>query len=409
MDAPDVVSLARTCRTFKELALDVLWEELEDLSLSRGVFQKHLTNYLRARYAVPKHLLRCLMMILSHFPFVFYVVVFVLQTTYYADRVVYPSKLYTSHPNHTTLRGWSRRKIITILSNSPTTEPLFPNLRHLHSRYRTQAKHLLHLPFPSLISFNVRFENPDKFTDALRSFPQSSPNIQRLFLGTDRSDIAFSKLISDCTRRWRNLQIVSCPHITLDVATILHLSRMPALTQLNFLLDTTFPSFDSPFCFSDLHHLTLRSESLGPISQLLSQTRLPVVTKFRAEIGHCPCKQVLSTFWANFHVSITGHAIEGLILRQSTSGPVSLVRSQAPLLSSEDLQPCMEFRAPRCFVFDVAWSVDLKDNELVTLASAWPHLEVLLINSDLGWNTPRGVQDHTGRLVEASSKMPVAL
>lgn len=41
--------------------------------------------------------------------------------------------------------------------------------------------------------------------------------------------------------------------------------------------------------------------------------------------------------------------------------------------------------------FNIEWKVELTDNEMLTLASAWPYLEELLINGDWGWNTRGGI------------------
>ena len=61
------------------------------------------------------------------------------------------------------------------------------------------------------------------------------------------------------------------------------------------------------------------------------------------------------------------------------------------VLKFEDLQSCVALSNLRHIFLSLFWDVDLTNSELVTLASAWPHLEGLLINAQRGWNTPGGI------------------
>ena len=137
-------------------------------------------------------------------------------------------------------------KSLRILTTPPTTEPLFPNLRYLRGEYETKSLHLLHFPLPSLISLDVNFRDPQWFQDSLESLPDFSLDITTLSLRVGWSPIAFSQFFSVCVSWWKNLETLICPEIALDVDTLTHLSRMPALTELAFALSTTPTAFDSP-------------------------------------------------------------------------------------------------------------------------------------------------------------------
>ena len=182
-----------------------------------------------------------------------------------------------------------------------------------------------------------------------------------------------------------------CPQVVLDVDGLAHLSRMPALTQLTFSLRATLPASDSPLFFSNLHDLTLHSKFLEPISRLLSQTRLPVITNLTAYINNCPSKQELSSFLASVPTSNAHHTIERLQLTQWFSPLSNVLRSEAPLLDLEDLRPYMTLSNLRRIELDIEWNVDLTDSEVLMLASTWPKLEHLLINADWGWNSLGGI------------------
>jgi hypothetical protein len=250
---------------------------------------------------------------------------------------------------------------------------------------------LLHLPLPSLDCLDVKFKNPDLFENSLESFAKFSPNIRTISIRIQQPVNTFSKIEPSYICRWRNLCAVICPQLALDVDALVHLSRMPALTRLNFSLSATLPTSDSLLCFSNLHGLTLHSKSLDPISRLLSQTRLPVIANFIAYIHSYPSKRELTSFLAGVPTSNVDHTIETLHLTQSFPPSNNVLRSEAPPLGLEDLRPWMAFRNLRSIQLNIEWNVNLTDTQVLMLASAWPKLEILEINRDWGWNSLGGI------------------
>ena len=379
----DLPSLARTCRAFKEPALDVLWEMLDNLSaIARCLPQaseKSSSDEVR-RFRI--FITLCLMV----------------------------NKYSFSRPLTQTewdiLQSYTRRirfifihnfndgldeECFTTLSNPPTTEPLFPNLRYLYFEYTAEGR-VLQLPFPSLISLNISSESAYWLEEPFESFPQSSPDIRRLLLdvNVDQSDVTFSKLVSACICQWQNLQTVVCFDIPLDVDVLVHLSRMPALTQLDFALSSTLLFPDSTLFFSNLRDVTLRSESLHLISRFLCWAQLPVITHFTATIRNSPSRLDLISFWASVHTSNAGRTIDDFKLHQMPLLASNVVRLDL-LLCLEDLQPCMAFSSLRHLVVNIDWNVGLTDSGLLALASTWPHLESLSINAYLGRRTLGGI------------------
>jgi hypothetical protein len=165
----------------------------------------------------------------------------------------------------------------------------------------------------------------------------------------------------------------------LDANTLVHLSRMPALTGLAFHLSDTLPDqiapSDSPLIFPNLHDLELNSQSLATVSRLLAQTRLPVMKYLSASIDYCPPKQSVSSFLAALQTSGVGHTIQRLTLGQRYPSPI------LDLLGLEDLQPLMEFSNLRRITICVGCNFHLTNSEVQALISAWPHFEHLRINS----------------------------
>ena len=275
--------------------------------------------------------------------------------------------------------GGLARKPIRILSKPPTAESLFPNLRSLRCLYTLEAIHLLLVPLPSLISLHVEFmhchflNDPRLLQNCLKLLARLSANLEKLCIDVHTVQ-------------------------PMGVHTLIHLSRFPLLTQLSFeasdtLLDQITPS-ESPLFFPTLYKLILSSEFevLDTISRLLSQTRLPAIGDLTAFIGPCPSERDISSFFTSLRTSVTAHTIQKLRLEQGVPPHDDYVaKDPRPVLGFEDLQPCVVFTNLRSIDVALDCRVDLTDSELLALASAWPHLECLLINTCWGWNTQGGI------------------
>ncbi|KAF8134933.1 hypothetical protein EV363DRAFT_1256796, partial [Boletus edulis] len=367
-DKPTLASLARTCRTFKEPALNLLWEELVHLSPLAQCLPEasHFIND-EALYSFSRPLTQTEWDTLQS----------------YTCRIQSIVNFYC---------GLDWESAVTFL-DPPATRPLFPNLRTLSCDYRDETMALLNLPLPSLISLEVTFQDSRLFQSSLKLFPKISLNIRKIdvFVNDLAGAATFSKIKPNYICRWKNLTSVVCRQFALDVHELAHLSRMPALTELDFMLSATLSPFDLPLFFPSLHNLTLDSQSLKPISWLLSQIRLPVVRSFTASICDCPSRLQFSSFWASFRTASTGHTVERLKLTHSYDSSPNFTRSESPLLGFEDFQPCLAFSNLQLMDINVRWNVDLTDSDLLMLALAWLCLEELSINMDWGWNTPAGI------------------
>ncbi|KAF8128657.1 hypothetical protein EV363DRAFT_1340269 [Boletus edulis] len=334
---PELASLARTCRAFKEPALDILWEEFYDLSpLTRCLPEA-------SHQLSPNNPKRSFRRPLTQIEWD------ILQS--YTRRI---RRLLHFRPG-------LDEKSIRILSNPPTIKPLFPNLRQLRCHYHSKSMLLLQLPFPSLDSLWVNFKNPRRLQDPLQSFSKFSSNITDLSIFVNWSDVAFDKLVSN----------LICPETSLDMDALARLSRLPALSVLNFKEIVALSGCISPLFFSNLCDMKLHPTSLGPVSQLLSRILLPVLRDFTIAVGSRPSRQELFSFLTAVQTCNPDHTIERFSLYQFPSSS-NLVRSEAPLLRFAHLQLCMAFSA-------------------LPLALAWPSLVQFDINTRWGWNTPSGI------------------
>ncbi|KAF8441755.1 hypothetical protein L210DRAFT_3760254 [Boletus edulis BED1] len=339
----DQASLARTCHAFKEPALDMLWETLpHDLSpLARCLPEAShpLTPQSSMWYMFTRPLMRTEWEIL---------------------------RSYTRRIRRIVNFEWGLdEKSVEILTNPPTTEPLFPNLRHLGNCWGSHSGSRIVLVASRLL-----------------------PNVTKIHLRPSISDVSFSKSVSDWICRWQNLQSVHCTDVILDVDALTHLSRLPTFTQLECNQIITLPDCVSPLSFSNLTTLELWLTSLGPVLPLLSWIQLPAIKKLYVRFDICPSKQELPSILAAVQTSNANQTINDLRFNQLSCNSV---RSEAYLLCLADLQPWMSFGDLRHIYLNVEWNVGLTDNDILILASAWPNLEDLSINDGCGWNAPSGI------------------
>ena len=272
---------------------------------------------------------------------------------------------------------------VTTFLHPPPTDPLFPNLRYLFCNVAAKSMPLLSMPFPSLVSLDLHFVDEvdwGHLRDSLESVSRFSRNIKKLCVRARwQPETTFCRFFSSYTCQWQNLQTLLCDDIALNMDALAHLSRMPALTRLTFSVDGTLlrqiELSASPLLFSNLCVFTLCSENLDPISRFLSRTRLLAVTDFTASIKMCPSKLDISSFFAGLQTSSTGHIIQGLGLYQNLpSNDPYVPTDPRPVLTLEDLQPCMAFTNLCSMYLDIEWDVGLTGNDLLILASAWPQL-----------------------------------
>ncbi|KAF8441550.1 hypothetical protein L210DRAFT_1055911 [Boletus edulis BED1] len=363
----DLAGLARTCRAFKEPALDVLWSVLEDLSplarclscrkSERGyVFTKPLTQ---TEWDVLRHY-TCRIRAIRRFD---------LGVDWKSFRV----ELAPSIP-----------------------DLLFPNLRYVQCGHR-HTKKIGQLPprqpLPSLLSIEILFRQPalPSLQHCFKWFSELSPSVKRLcaFSLPPPEGPWLISVTSEHICGWRNLQIVMCPNITMDIGVLAHLSRMPALTALCFVPSDTIPTLsDSPFLFSNLHLMEMYpppSELLSSISRVLAHIQLPAIDNLYVGTPDCPPGGV-GSFFSVLETACTNHSITWFSLSCSNSIETNgLVPTS--ILTFDDVRPMMAFNNLQRLWFDVFWNVGLTDVDLVKLACAWPHLEQLVINVRYGWGT----------------------
>ncbi|KAF8550893.1 hypothetical protein OG21DRAFT_359777 [Imleria badia] len=107
--------------------------------------------------------------------------------------------------------------------------------------------------------------------------------------------------------------------------------------------------------------IPLFSGSLAPISKLLAHTQLPAITDFIFEIGSCPSKQNVTSFFA-LQLSGIGDSITKLRLTQIHHS-LAIARLDPLDFTINNLRPSMVLRNFRRIDLNLGWNVTLTDSE----------------------------------------------
>ena len=391
----DLAALARTCRTFKEPALDVLWSELIDLS--------PLAFCLPECHRSSGNVL--LFFILMHFSHAFV------------------SQCYSfSRPRNDaewdTLRSYTRRvwcivsfsspkgyldpTCISTTFNPPLVDPLFPNLRFLKWQGGIATLPVMHFSVPLLTSLDIRSaprEDVSVYTHLLNTLVPRCSNIRKVRIQVT-ANVQFGETVYCHLRTWNKLQVIHCHDFPMPVDVIPHVSHISTLLWLSFSLHTPSPTLisppTSPLTFSQLAFLEMASESLDSVTSLIAQIRLPAVRVLIATFTTRPARATVTSYLSTLNTTCTSNSLTDLrLLNLRTSiahiSPPIDDTPQDDRLTLDDLRPCMAFRNLRALHINLEWSIDLTDADLLALVSAWPNIQHLVINDRWGWRTTHGI------------------
>ncbi|EIW78127.1 hypothetical protein CONPUDRAFT_156137 [Coniophora puteana RWD-64-598 SS2] len=268
-------AVARTCRVFKEPALDALWAELDKLEPLIRCLPEALW-----RWELPDSPDRCL------------VIRRPLRASdwdlfrYYSNRVRVLTHEHASDriaPNTLALLGFPNR-----------TAPLFPNLHRVcWTDNRSEAYPFLDVVCGShLKELSMNLPEIDTYSDAdsmiARSFLHSivgrCATLKSLEIREEDVNPDYEDAISEVVSSLPKLEVLNCG--LLEYGAIAHLDQLESLRELSFTVSPKYSYQDlhHPFLFGRLSYLGLASaDSLGIILPLLQYIpRLPPFFIFSA-------------------------------------------------------------------------------------------------------------------------------
>ncbi|KAF8137589.1 hypothetical protein EV363DRAFT_1254472 [Boletus edulis] len=368
--------LARTCRAFNGVALDVLWATLDSFVYLIQCLPRDLWKIEPA----DRKLTFQRPMSLRDWEIFFR----------YSSRI---RNLFQSvGPEILTQCSSLGDDVIFALSNPPTYGPLIPYLRKLYwdKPNRKYASLLRLLLTPSLVTLSLSFctlRSPE--VSILTSIGTVCPSLKTLCITSHRSyanilDAKGEKILSEALLYLHSLESLSCP--ALDEAAIVHLSHLPFLAdlsmelQLDFQLEKVWP-YIAPPAFASINSLMLHANALSMLTSLLEPMRFkPTTVAF--VVASTPTPDALRLFFLALASACGSERLSRVSLTTCSERQRGAPPQQVTLSTFQSL---LAFPNIHAFEFDVPCDVALDDNAITMLTKHWSGLAILSINAKSGW------------------------
>ncbi|KAG2358853.1 hypothetical protein BDR07DRAFT_1245127, partial [Suillus spraguei] len=373
--------LARTCKAFHSVALNALWSNLDGVApliqclpaeVTRLYWRLVLVGIERAPRKAEWDIIQG-----------------------YASRVQHLRVLNPLRP--------VEQSVIFTLSRPPTTSPLFPNLRSLvwnDSRLQTMSfLKTLGGPLLTSLTFDCSSTGTARWDAAasaiLNSVPVICPAVKVITLPSSSP----CPPIPNMLLAWSHLEEVTCGEI--DTVIFHHLAKQTYLRKLAFILSqsisqslTDRPPF--PQAFSRLRELEVHAPELLSLIEFMQKLEIhPTSIRGQVDVGPTPCDiRAFFAFLTKHYVDVKPQnvSLESLsrIRMPSVAQPPLLPPTGDQFTShngiyGSDFMPLAQFGSIDTLIIDVNCSIHLTDDDLVSLASAWPHLRTFSINKTHGW------------------------
>ncbi|KAI9567216.1 hypothetical protein HD554DRAFT_1008723 [Boletus coccyginus] len=377
----DFLSLARTCRAFKEPALDILWVRLEDLSPLVRCLPEDSWENSKGVYSLNRRLE---------------------QADW--DIILGYTRRVQTLPNLHDLCGLAVDCFEELSRPPSSTVSIFPKLRDvgLTAPCHQMSRFVRQLSSPRLT--NLYLAHTETLGNAIDAFGEGCPNMVsfRVTVWTWANPDTISSLIC----HWPNLYSVNCMEVDLNVAALSHLSRLHNLRYLEFRLHDevadliqSSQSGSSILTFSALWSLRMASRSITSDWKFLHHFRLPVIAKLTVSPRVSPTLPELISFFAVLQENCTHNTLIGLnvILEDSlgseSSSSISEIGEDLPpyYITFDHLRPLTVFANILTIDVDLGCGVDLNERELLCLASSWPRLECFSVCSRQHWTASSGI------------------
>ena len=383
--------LARTCRAFNSVALDVLWATLDSFVYLVQCLPRDLW---KIEPADRKLVCMCSQVIIRTDSGQTFQRPMSLKDWEIFFR--YSSRIRTLFksvgPEILTECSSLGDDVIFALSNPPTYGPLIPYLKTLYwdKPNRKYASLLRLLLTPSLVSLSLSgcaLRSPE--VSILTSIGTICPTLKSLYILSHKAfasilDAKGEKILSEALLYLRSLESLSCP--ALDEAAIVHLSHLPLLTELSFELQIDFQlekvrPFIAPPAFASINSLTLNASALSTLTSLLELMRFKP-GKVSFVVASTPTPDALRLFFLALTSACGSEELTRISLTTSSERQRSVPPQQVTLSTFQSLLALPNIHS---FEFDVPWDMALDDQAITTLTKRWPKLTALSLNAKSGW------------------------
>ncbi|KAG1732494.1 hypothetical protein EDB19DRAFT_1733651 [Suillus lakei] len=362
--------LARTCKAFHTVALNALWSNLDGVA---PLLQCLPADVTRLYWRLP---LGTAVVGIERAP---------REAEWdviqgYASRVHHLRVLNPLRPVETS--------VIFTLSRPPTTSPLFPNLRSLvWNDSRPQIMGFLRTlcgPLLTSLMFDCSSTGTARWDAAasaiLIAVPVICPAVKVITLPSSSP----CPPIPNMLLAWSHLEEVSCGEI--DTVIFRHLAKQTYLRKLAFKLSQSISQSltdrpPSPQTFSRLRELEVHAPELPSLIEFIQKLEIHPTT-IRAQVDAGPTPSDMKAFFAFLTEHYVGVKLQNVSLLQSPPSIRMPSVTQLPLLPPTGNQ--FNGRIDTLMI-DVKCSIHLADEDLASLAFAWPYLRTFSVNKTHGW------------------------
>ncbi|KAH7911709.1 hypothetical protein BJ138DRAFT_885301 [Hygrophoropsis aurantiaca] len=401
-----LAALARTCQTFAEAALDVLWCDLHSFTNSIRCMPHDLWSIETRENPL-----------FRDFSASGLVRQYMKESTLKLHRSISASdwaifQKYSRRVRFTSVQGVKLDDACIFALCSPSAPtPLLPNLKSLWWHVGSNA-HFLILPrlfSPALISLHLRFFSDRRQSQTPESPSQISfencPSLKHLVVRDDlrQTPANVSDGLKQSVSRLQSLETIIWD--TLESATIMSLARLPALIGATFNLHSNFSTYiqtlpsRSPMlqpAFSRVRTLDITGYNLASVTAFVDYfdvclENLKLVVKSPAEsLSSVTMFQRLSTALGS---SSSRDTLRNLTIRhQHTDG----LHDLHPLPGTCEIGPLLQFHRLESLILDLRCPFIFNDATLLAISDTWPNISTLLINRDGPWlssayTTPSGL------------------
>ncbi|KAG2146660.1 hypothetical protein DEU56DRAFT_785701 [Suillus clintonianus] len=369
-----LAALARTCRTFHDVALDVLWQQFGTIARAIQCMPHDLWGGDSSRSQSGCIHLKLHRNLTKDDWNIFHK---------YALRIRHISLANQDIRRRKTLMVDIDDELLVSLASMDPIQPLLPNLTYLEwliydegdlrliSRIMTKSLTSLFLevwaisPLPSLQQF-------------ISSIAPACPSLRQLTVHS----VALSNHLRDSVSQ----TLCHLPHLTtlhcgvLDAQVLDHLSRLPSLVELKFALQPNI-EFQNELPFQHLQVLGVHAQNITSAVDLVSRMRNNLTNLSICSDDHTGTF-VLAQLFRRLSTSVNHYSLRHLHIMVAERPPHRMFDS-IPVMKLEELHPLLSFKRLTHVHLDVGCGISLDDVAALELAQAWPDIVHLVLNKFL--------------------------
>ncbi|KAG2348711.1 hypothetical protein BDR05DRAFT_902274 [Suillus weaverae] len=366
-----LAALARTCGAFRDIALDVLWQQFGTIAraiqcmphdLWGGDLNRSESGCICLK--LHRHLTKDDWNIFHR----------------YALRIRHLSLATQDVRRGKTLMVDIDDELLACLASMDATQPLLPNLTSLEwiiydERDLRRIRRIMTKSLTSLFLEVWAISPVPNLQQFISSIAPACPSLRKLTVHSVALSSHLCYSVSQTLCHLHHLTTIHCG--VLDAEVFNHLSRLPSLIELKFALQPN-TEFQNELSFEQLQVLDVHAQDIASAVDLVSRMRNKLTTLSIFSDDHTGAS-VLARLFHRLSTSVSHYSLRRLQIMVAERPP----HDSFTVLKLEDLQPLLSFNQITHVHLDVGCGISLDDVAALELAQAWPNIVQLMLNKFL--------------------------